>query len=156
MAADPQSEEWTITCQCKKTVLQAHGEPIQVAICHCADCRRAQGGDAATETLVLMRRDQVDSAIDGLKVVPAEEYKDHVPRYFCDTCGSCLVGDCTPVGFAMVIVPTVRISPNAEIGAPNYHMHLVDRTSAPADDGLPRYPGHPEDPHMAALVAGCS
>ena len=83
MAADPQSEEWTITCQCKKTVLQAHGEPIQVAICHCADCRQAQGGNAATETLVLMRRDQVDSAIDGLKVVPAEEDKDNVPRFFC-------------------------------------------------------------------------
>jgi hypothetical protein len=103
-----------------------------------------------------MRRDQVDSTLDDLKVVPAEEYNDKVPRYFCKSCGSCLVGDCTPVGFKMVIVPTARICADAKIGKPEYHMHLEQGTVQSENDGLPQYAGHPEDPHMAALVTGCS
>lgn len=116
----------------------------------------AQGGSAPTQILALMRRDQVESTIDHLKVVPAEEYIDKVPRYFCDSCGDCLVGDCTPIGFDMVIVPTTRMSAAASVGDPDYHMHLVHRTAEPADDGLPRFQGNPEDPYMAALIKGCS
>ena len=86
----------------------------------------------------------------------AENYNDKVPRYFCDSCGVCMVGDCKPVGFAMVIVPTGRISAEAKAGDPDYHMHLEEGTVKPENDGLPQYHGHPEDPHMAALVEGCS
>ena len=156
MSAENTSKGWTITCQCKKTVLEAHGKPIHVAICHCADCRKAQGGEASTEILVLMRRDQVDSQLDEMKVVPAEEYIDKVPRYFCPSCDSCLVGDVTPAGFNMAIVPTARISADVQIGKPDYHMHLQHGTTKPENDGLPRYQGNPEDPHMAALIEGCS
>ena len=147
---------WTITCRCGKTVLQAHGQPIHVAICHCSDCRLAQGGEAPTERLALMRRDQVESAVDSLKEVPAEAYNDKVPRYFCTACGSCMMGDCTPIGFDMAIVPTARMSADAPERSPDYHMHLGEGTTSPAEDGLPRYNGNPEDPHMAALIEGCS
>lgn len=156
MTDESKPEQWTITCQCESTELQAHGQPIQVAICHCADCRVAQGGNAATETLVLMRRDQVDSTLNDLKVVPGEDYNDKVPRYFCSSCGSCLVGDATPVGFDMVIVPTARISSASIVGRPDYHMHLGEGITEAEDDGLPKYQGHPEDRHMALLVEGCS
>ena len=151
-----ETEAWVITCPCTNTVLAAHGEPIQVAIYHCADCRQAQHETAATETLALMRRDQIDSPLDDLKVVAAENYNDGVPRYFCKSCNSCLVGDCTPVGFDMVIIPVSRVSSNANVGKPDYHMHLDEGTTDPEDDGLPRYGGNPEDPHMALLVEGCS
>lgn len=156
MTSDRASEEWTITCQCKNTVLSGHGKPIQVAICHCADCRAAQGGEAPTEILALIRRDQVESKLDELKVVPADEYNDKVPRYFCKSCNSCLVGDCTPIGFDMAIVPTARMSSGGQLRDPDYHMHLRDATVNPDDDGLPRYQADPEDPHMAALIGGCS
>ena len=156
MTNESNSGQWTITCQCQNTVLQAHGAPIHVAICHCADCRTAQGGHSETETLALMRRDQVESALDGLKVVPADDYNDKVPRYFCASCNSCLVGDCTPVGFGMVIVPTARISANANIGKPDYHMHLAEGIAKPASDGLPRYNSQPENLHMAQLIEGCA
>jgi hypothetical protein len=156
MSSDNEAEQWTITCQCKQTVLQARGEPIQVAICHCADCRKAQGGKHATENLVLMRRDQIVSDLAELKVLPAEEFNDQVPRYFCASCDSCLVGDCTPVGFNMVIVPTVCISADANIHKPDYHMHLAEGITKPDTDGLPQYQGNPEDPHMAALIEGCA
>lgn len=150
------AQGWTIACQCNETVLKAHGAPIQIAICHCSDCRMAQGGNAATQNLALMRRDQVESSLDNLKVVAAEEYIDKVPRYYCDACGDCLVGDCTPVGFDMVIVPTSRMSDMAELGDPDYHMHLEHGTTEPPADGLPRFQGNPEDPYMAALVEGCA
>ncbi|MEM7016688.1 MAG: GFA family protein [Pseudomonadota bacterium] len=156
MPTQNKSEGWTITCQCGDTVLEAHGEPIQIAICHCADCRAAQGGQSATETLALMRRDQVDSHLDNLKIVPAEDYNDNVPRFFCKSCNACLVGDCTPVGFDMVIVPTRHISSEVSIGAPDYHMHLEEGIVKPENDGLPHYNGNPEDPHMALLIEGCS
>lgn len=156
MTKDKKAERWTIACRCNKTTLQAHEAPIQIAICHCSDCRIAQGGNAATQTLALMRRDQIDSKLDDLKVVPAEEYIDKVPRYFCESCGDCLVGDCTPIGFDMVIVSAPRMSAQAMVGKPDYHMHLQHRIIEPADDGLPRFQGNPEDPYMAALIAGCS
>lgn len=156
MTNESNTGRWTITCQCKTTVLQAQGTPIHVAICHCADCRTAQGGSSATETLALMRRDQVESTLEGLQVVPADAYNDQVPRYFCATCNSCLVGDCTPVGFDMVIVPTARMSADANIGQPDYHMHLGEGIVNPASDGLPHYHSQPEGPHMAQLLEGCA
>ena len=54
----------------------------------------------------------------------------------------------------MVIVPTSRMSDMAELGDPDYHMHLEHGTTEPPADGLPRFQGHPEDPYMAALVEG--
>lgn len=103
-----------------------------------------------------MRRDQVDSRLTGLREVPAQEYNDLVPRYFCPSCGVCLVGDCTPVGFGMVIVPTERICSTLEIPSPQYHMHVGEGIAAPANDGLPRYDANPEGAHMDELVQGCS
>lgn len=104
MSSDNECEQWAITCQCKQTVLQARGDPIQVAICHCADC---QNGKHAAEKLALMRLNQIVSDLAELEVVPAEGYNDQLPRYFRASCDSRLVGDCTSVGFNMVIVPTV-------------------------------------------------
>ena len=156
MTSDNISEKWTIVCNCDKSILQAHGQPIQVAICHCGDCRKAEGGEPETETLALIRRDQITSSLDLLKCVSGEQYNDKVPRYFCDSCDSYLLGDCTPIGFEMAIVPTLRISTESKFKVPDYHMHLQEGVSIPEEDGLPKYQGNPEDPYMARLVQKCS
>lgn len=56
----------------------------------------------------------------------------------------------------MVIVPTARIPSAVIAGPPDYHMHLGEGVAEAEDDGLPRYDGRPEDPHMALLVEACS
>jgi hypothetical protein len=106
--------------------------------------------------LVLLRRDQIDTKLDDLKAVSGDAYLDKVPRYFCNSCGDWLLGDCTPIGFDMALLPAARISAQVMKRNPDYHMHLEQSLIEPPDDGLPRFQGNPEDPYMATLIEGCS
>ncbi len=156
MIAEHASRSWSVECECGEAILQGQGVPIQIAICHCNDCRTARGGDASTHTLVLVRRDQLTTAFDGIKAVSGSEYLDLVPRYFCDSCGDWMVGDCTSIGFDMALLPRDRISSQRTLGEPDYHMHLEQKITEPPKDGLPRFQGNPEDPYMAELIEKCA
>ena len=98
--------KWTVTCKCGKSVLKCHGPQVQVAFCHCVDCRKANGGKDV-ETLLLYRRDQIELPEDEsvLELVPNSEFKYNVPRYICKTCRSYLLADvslCPPAkGYPM-------------------------------------------------------
>jgi hypothetical protein len=149
-------DRWLITCACQNTELEAHGSPIHIAICHCADCRSANDGDSFTQTLVMIRRDQVDTSLDGLNVVPGTKYNDAVPRYFCTDCGTCLLGDCSPIGFDMAIVPIEGVPATLSVNGPDYHMHSDEAIVEPANDNLPKYQANPEGHHMATLLEQCA
>lgn len=147
---------WEIVCECKSTNLSAHGSAIQIAICHCADCRKANQEQTQTQTLALLRRDQIETRLDELDVIPGEQYNDGVPRYFCKQCKRCLFGDCTPIGFDMVIVPVEVMTNHQWRPIAQYHMHVEEKVVDIADDGLPQFMGNPEGVQMQQLIDACS
>lgn len=72
-------------CLCAKVRFHIEGnlEPIQV--CHCSQCRRAQGGPFATNIPVDESRFTLVSGADSLTEFESSPGKR---RVFCRTCGS--------------------------------------------------------------------
>ena len=149
---------WTVTCSCGKTVLSCRGEIAQVAICHCVDCRKANGGKDY-EVNALYHRRQVSIPTPPpptLKLLPDADFKYMVPRYICSSCNSCLLADvslCKDAnGYPLAMTPIEYIPP-AVTKDQQYHIHVDEATVAPADDGLAKYESHPAGDHKTELSA---
>jgi len=110
-------------------------EPIQV--CHCRQCRKAQGTPFATNIPVARAAFRLES---GASLVTEFESSPGKRRAFCQRCGSPLYSrrDADP---AHVRLRAGLIEDPLET-RPAVHIHVASACSWwPIDDGLPRHPG---------------
>ena len=113
--------------------IDAELEPIQV--CHCSQCRKAQGTPFATNTPVA---ESAFHLLSGLELLVSYESSAGKARVFCSRCGS-------PIYSRKDTLPGVlRIRAgliNEPLSArPAAHFHTGSKANWwPIDDGLPQF-----------------
>jgi len=74
------------SCLCGRVTYQYHGEIQEVALCHCSQCRRAQGGAHAANSPV----DAGKLVFQGRENIAEYQSSDSKVRACCKHCGSAL------------------------------------------------------------------
>ncbi|MBU0669971.1 MAG: GFA family protein [Alphaproteobacteria bacterium] len=69
-------------CHCGAIRYEISGEPLNHALCHCVDCRRASG--APMVGWAMMEQEQL--AVSGEPAIYASS--EHAQRHFCIQCGT--------------------------------------------------------------------
>jgi hypothetical protein len=124
-------------CLCGAIRFEIAGDLAPIQICHCEDCRKAQGSAFAANIPVLAERFRVSA---GETLVRAYESSPGKERMFCSKCGSPLLSRFSQRP------GVVRIRAGAlDVGAPiDVGLHFFTASKAdwwPILDDLPRYAG---------------
>ena len=80
--SDTETENLSGSCHCGAIRYEITGEPINHALCHCTDCRRASGAPMVGWAMV---RNE-DMTVSGEPSVYASS--EHGRRHFCVQCGT--------------------------------------------------------------------
>ena len=131
MASNP-APPITGRCYCGDVTFEIAANPLTVAYCHCADCRRWTG--APLPAFAAFVEDAAPDFGEGFSVV------EGVTRWICSRCGSPLAArfDYLP---GQIYMPLGVLDQAADL-APRLHCH--DGSRMPwlhLDDGLPRSDG---------------
>lgn len=125
------------TCLCGGVRYEYAGEIEEISICHCAQCRKAQGSAFAAVSPLDTARFRILAGLEHLK-----EYRsspDKV-RVFCANCGS-------PIYSAKDSAPEIRRLRLGTVDTPFACadiFHIFSDSKAAwwdCDDGLPRFAG---------------
>ena len=120
-------------CLCGAVRFEASGEPLWIAHCHCASCRRNTG--AAVATFVGVRRDGFRY---GAGKPAVYESSPSVWRRFCSACGTPLIYEAARCADEVHINIGTLDEPAAF--APTMHVHVAEQLPwLHMDDGLLRY-----------------
>ncbi|WP_227712215.1 GFA family protein [Marinobacter zhanjiangensis] len=76
---------YTGNCLCGGVHFQIQGELEPIQVCHCSQCRKAQGSPFATNTPVKEAAFQLNRGAELLRSFEASPGKQ---RFFCSNCGS--------------------------------------------------------------------
>jgi hypothetical protein len=76
---------YTGSCLCGGVKFSIHAELEPIQMCHCSQCRKAQGGAFATNTPVSLTNFDLKS---GAELLTEYESSPGKRRFFCCTCGS--------------------------------------------------------------------
>ena len=110
-------------CLCGKITYEYRGEITELAICHCDQCKRAQGTPFATNAPVLLEHFRVITGAEQMKEYNASEDKR---RVFCSNCGSPLYSQrLENPGTIRLRVGTIS---EGLIPRPNYHIYYGSRS----------------------------
>ncbi|MDP2011602.1 MAG: GFA family protein [Phenylobacterium sp.] len=125
-------------CHCGAVTYEMPEQTIHLALCHCADCRRASGAPMVAWAMV--PTDQVK--IEGATRIYASS--EHGRRHFCEACGTGLFYTNEAVFPGLIDVQTATLDDPGAL-PPTAHIQVAERISwmATAHD-LPtfeRYPG---------------
>ena len=74
----------TGSCHCRAVRFEIEGELAQIQVCHCGDCRKAQGGPFGTNIPVETSKFRLLSGADDLRIYESTPGKE---RVFCSRCG---------------------------------------------------------------------
>ena len=125
------------SCLCGNVRFTVRGELPPVQICHCSQCRQAQGGPFATKIPVAVAALTFERGEDLLRFYESSPGKE---RAFCSVWGS-------PVFSRRGAIPdTVRLRAGL-LQEPvalslGFHAHMDSRAGWwPVDDRLPAFPG---------------
>jgi len=130
-----QAAMYTGSCLCEGVKFRIRSELAPVQVCHCGQCRKAQGGPFATNMPVAV------SALEftaGKPLLKAYESSPGKSRFFCSNCGS-------PVYSARTALPgVVRIRAgliNEPLRVrPESHAYVQSKCNWwSIQDGLPQY-----------------
>lgn len=123
------------SCLCGGVRYEYHGEIREVSMCHCSQCRKAQGSAFVAVSPVESARFRIVSGAELLK-----EYRavPHKARVFCSRCGS-------PLYSARDDLPHVKRLRLGTVETPfhcqkAYHIHTASKASwYEITDQLPQY-----------------
>ncbi|MDX1817155.1 MAG: GFA family protein [Marinobacter sp.] len=127
----------TGSCLCGAITFQLAGKLAPIEICHCSQCRKAQGGPFATNIPVPTDQFHFLQGEDALSVYESSPGKE---RAFCSRCGS-------PIFSRRVARPDVlRVRAGLINGPLNTPLDSHAFTDSGADwwqiqDDLPQHPG---------------
>ena len=124
-------------CLCGAARYAVEGEIAPIQLCHCGQCRKAQGGPFAANAPVAASAFRLLQGEDALREFRASPGKR---RVFCGTCGSPLFSqrDDAPETLRLR-VGTLDATDGLSLG-----LHIQTASKAawwPLDDDLPRHPG---------------
>ena len=130
----------TGSCLCRAIGFEIHGVLAPIQVCHCLDCRKAQGGPLATNIPVAVADFRIVSGEDHLKVFASSPGKE---RVFCATCGAPIFSRRadTP-GVLRLRAGTLDAPVQARLAS---HAYTADKAGWwEISDDLPQYPrAHP-------------
>ena len=124
-------------CLCGAVRYEISGELAPIQVCHCSQCRKAQGGPFATNIPVEVARFRLLSGAAQLAEFRASPQKK---RVFCRTCGS-------PIYSARDTLPEILRVRAGTLDEPlrtnlEAHYYVGSRASWwPLADNLPQYQG---------------
>ena len=84
-------------CLCGKVRYEYSGDIEEIAMCHCSQCRQAQGGAFATNSPI----DSGKLSFSGQEFIKEFESNENKIRAFCQNCGS-------PLYSALKELPNVK------------------------------------------------
>lgn len=123
------------SCLCEKVQFEVQGELEPIQICHCAQCRKAQGSAFVTNIPVKEENFKIVCGLDELKSFESSPGKQ---RIFCSNCGS-------PILSKTVMLPgVVRVRAGTFNGdlktKPVYHIYYDSRANwFDVNDDLPKH-----------------
>lgn len=85
IAAVPRPARYTGACLCGAVQFRIYSELAPIQICHCVQCRKAQGGPFATNIPLARSAFEISSGQDSLRGYESSPGKQ---RHFCTACGS--------------------------------------------------------------------
>ena len=132
--------EWTGGCLCGAVRFRAQGEPMDVASCHCINCRKMSG--AAFATFVVFPPEKFAWIQGELGTYAATP---DLVRAFCRDCGSPVSSWRESERKKWIIVWAGALD-QADQLKPRHHIFAKDELPwLHMEDGLPRYDLFPED-----------
>ncbi|MBL4789328.1 MAG: GFA family protein [Kordiimonadaceae bacterium] len=125
-------------CLCASISYEYDGELTELAVCHCGQCRRAQGSAFATNAPVKSAQFTITAGEELLKSYYSCPGKR---RVFCSNCGSPIFSqrDDTPE----VMRLRVGTITSGNIRAPDYQIYCADKADwLVLSDNKPKYVGN--------------
>jgi hypothetical protein len=131
------SEVATGSCLCGGVRFRIEGALQPVQVCHCTQCRKAQGGPLATNLPVARSSFEL---LAGADLLTAFESSPGKRRVFCRRCGSPVYSERDSLPDVLRLRAGLLDEPQAlRLLA---HFHTASRAAWwPIDDDLPRYEG---------------
>jgi hypothetical protein len=132
---DMLKDKYTGSCLCRAIQFQINGPLAPIQICHCAQCRHAQGGPFATNIPVSRSDFQL---ISGETSITSYESSPGKRRTFCSQCGS-------PIFSERESLPNVIRVRAGLLDEPvqatlKFHAFVASKSSWwPINDDLPQY-----------------
>jgi hypothetical protein len=124
-------------CLCGAVTYEVRGPIRDILLCHCEECRRANGYlGAYTSTLA---DDLAVLADDSLRWIDSPQSDRSARRGFCVECGSSLFWQATEAERTSIAVGTLDRPTGLRIAA-HIYTHQADDYDELPDDGLPRDP----------------
>ncbi|WP_211238078.1 GFA family protein [Derxia gummosa] len=125
-------------CLCGGVRFGVRGELPPIQVCHCSQCRRAQGGPLATN--LPLRREQLRFE-RGEALLRAYESSPGKRRWFCSVCGSPVFSDRD--GLPGVVRLRAGLLDGPVAARPGLHQHVASACDwwPVEDDGLARHAG---------------
>lgn len=126
---------YTGSCLCGGVSFQIEGELEPIQVCHCHQCRKAQGGPFAT---VIPVAASAFRFISGEQLLKAYESSAGKQRLFCSNCGSPVLSRRQTIpGVVRVRVGLINEPLNVK---PASHAYTGSKCNWwPIEDGLPQY-----------------
>ena len=110
-------------CLCGKVSYEYEGEINEISMCHCSQCRKAQGGALATNSPIDANRFKVS----GQEFIKEFECNENKVRAFCQNCGSPLYSARKDLpDIKRLRVGTIETSINCDN---KYHIYLASKAS---------------------------
>lgn len=126
---------YTGHCQCGGVRFQIHGELEPIQICHCSQCRRAQGGPFATNIPV---QESAFALLSGAELLKSFESSPGKHRVFCSHCGSPLYS--TKDGLPGVLRIRAGLLSEPLATRPGAHIYVGSKTNWwSINDDLPQF-----------------
>jgi hypothetical protein len=123
------------SCLCGNIQFVIHGELEPIQICHCSQCRKAQGSAFVTNIPVNVADFKITSGESYLKSFESSPGKE---RFFCSNCGSPILSKTTKLpGVLRIRAGTL----NGDLKTrPIYHIYYDSKANwFEVNDDLPKY-----------------
>lgn len=136
------TKKYTARCACNSVKFEFEKEPDFIAVCHCLDCKRASGGEAATWFGV--PEDDFTLTSGEPKAYPyVADSGGKLDRNFCPTCGSRLFTSNLDSFPGLVFVQAGSLD-HPEAITPKLEMFVKRRLPWVASLGLPEFSDMPQ------------
>jgi len=125
------------SCLCGSVQYEADGPLVQVARCHCAQCRKASGAEFATNGSVAASRFRV---VAGAELLSEYEWSAGRARVFCSRCGSPLFKRSTRAGEADKVRLRLGCLDSGLVPQPVCHVFVAEKPEwSKISDDLPQF-----------------
>ena len=126
----------TGSCHCRAVRFEIAGELAPIQVCHCGDCRKAQGGPFGTNVPVETSKFHLLSGAEDLRIYESTPGKE---RVFCGRCGGPLFSRLKSKPEAMRVRAGTLDGPvDTQI---DFHFYTASKANWwPITDDKPQYP----------------